>query len=86
MSLVLDHFRGHVLKGTTKSVSLLTVVRLHAPTEITDFDDVAFFYENVLWLDISVDQTLFVHVVDTWAYLNEKVEGSIFTQILLFSN
>lgn len=53
--LVLDHFRRHVLKSAAKSISLLICVRLHAPSEVANFDDVAFLDQNVLGLDVPVD-------------------------------
>jgi len=33
-----------------------------------------------------VDKSLLVHVVDAGAYLDEKVEGSVLTQVLFFSD
>jgi hypothetical protein len=33
-----------------------------------------------------MDQALFVHVVDTRADLNEKVESGVLTQVFLFTN
>ena len=55
VSLILNHFGSHVLESTTKGVSLLAMVRLNAPTEIADFYDVTFFYQNIFRFDISVD-------------------------------
>jgi len=86
VSFVLYHLRSHVLEGSTECVSLLAVVWLHAPPEITNLDDVTFFNEDILWLNISMDQALFVHVVDTRADLNEKVESCVLTQVFLFTN
>jgi hypothetical protein len=37
---------------------------LDTPTEITDFDYITFFNQDVFWLNVSVDETLLVHVVD----------------------
>ena len=65
MGLVLDHLRGHVLKCSAKRVPLLTVVGLNTPPEVTDFDDITLFDEDILWLDVSMDEALFVHVVNT---------------------
>ena len=61
---LLKHFRSHVLKGTTESVSLLELVKLYAPTEIANFDDVALFDQDVLRLDITVHQVVLVAVLD----------------------
>jgi hypothetical protein len=77
--LVLDHFRGHVFKSSTKGVSLLHVVTLHTPSEITNLNNVTIFNKNILWLDISVDEALLVQIVNARAYLNEEVESRVFT-------
>ena len=86
VSLVLDHFWSHVLQGTTKSIPLLTMIRLNTPSKITNFNDVALFDQDIFRLNISVDKSLLVHVVDAGAYLDEKVEGSVLTQVLFFSD
>jgi hypothetical protein len=86
MILVLYHFRSHVFKCSTECVSLLHMVWLDAPTEITNFNDVAIFNQNVLWFDISMDQTLFMKIIDSGTNLNEKVKCSIFAQKLFFSD
>jgi len=86
MSLVLNHFGGHILKRSTKRISLLAVVRLDTPPEIAYFDYVSFFYKYVFGLDISVNESLFVHVVYSRAYLDEEVKGCVFTQRLFFSD
>ncbi len=64
MCLILDHFRSHILKSSTKRVPLLAGIRLHTPTKIAYFDDISFLNENVFWFDVPVDETLFMHVVD----------------------
>ena len=64
MSLVLDHFWSHVLGRSTEGVPLLVVVALDAPSKVAYLDDVALFDQNVLWLDVSVDQSLLVHIVN----------------------
>ena len=61
---VLDHLRCHVLKRAAEGVSLLHVVGLDAPAEITDFDDVPLLDEDVLGLNVSMNQALLVQVVD----------------------
>lgn len=55
------------------------MVRLDAPTEITYFDDVAFLDEYIFWFDIPMDEALLMHIIDARAYLDEEVEGGIFT-------
>jgi len=59
---------------------------LDAPTKIAYFNNVSFLDKNVLWLDISMDEALFVHVVDARANLNEEIKGCIFTEELFFPN
>lgn len=86
MILVLNHFRGHIFKSSAESVSLLHMVRLNAPTKITNLDDVSIFNQNILWFDISVNQSLFMHVVYTTTYLDKEVEGCIFCQKLFLSD
>jgi hypothetical protein len=86
MRLILNHLRSHVLESPTEGISLLTVVGLDAPSKVADFNDIAFLYENIFWFDVSMDKSLFVHVVDAWTDLNEEVKGSVFTQILLSPN
>ena len=86
MSFVLNHLRGHILQCSTESSSLLAVITLYAPSKVTNFDDVSFFYKDVFRLNISMNKTLFVHIINTRAYLDEKVESCILTQILLSSD
>lgn len=86
MILVLYHLRSHVLKSTAKGISLLHMIRLHTPSEVTDFDNVSVFDKYIFWLDISVYQPLFVQVVDARADLYEEVEGSVLAQKLFFSD
>ena len=62
------------------------MIRLNAPSKITNLDDVAIFDQNVLWFDISMDQTLFVQVVYSGTDLNEEVKGCILTQVFFFPN
>lgn len=82
VSFVLDHFWRHVLEGSTEGIPLLAVVRLNAPAEVADLDDVAFFNEDVLGLDVPVNESLLVHVVDARADLDEEVEGGVLAQEL----
>lgn len=84
--LVLNHLRGHVLERTTKSVSLLHVIGLDAPTEITNLDDVTILNQDVLGFDVSMDQALLVQVVDTGTHLNEEVKSCVLIQVLLLPN
>ena len=86
MCLVLDHLWSHVLKSSTKSISLLTMIRLNAPPKITNLDNVTLLNEYILRLNISVNKPLLMHVINTRAHLNEKVKSSVFAKILLFSN
>ena len=62
------------------------MIRLNAPSEITYLNDIAFFNKNILRLDISMNEPLLMHIVDTRAYLDEKVEGSVLAEVLFFPN
>lgn len=86
MVFILDHFRCHVLECSTKSVTLLHVIRLNTPPKITNLYNVSILDKDILWLDVSMNQALLMQVVNTGAYLNEKVKGSIFAKILLFTD
>jgi len=86
MILVLYHFWSHIFECSTECVSLLHVVWLDTPSKITDFDDVSFFDQNVLRFDVSMDETLFMEIIDSRANLNEKVKCSVFAQKLFFSD
>ena len=77
VSFVLDHFGSHVLECATESVSLLVCVGLYTPSKVTYFDNIALLYQYILRFDISVNQSLLVHVVDAGAHLNEEVEGGV---------
>ena len=79
MILILYHFWCHVLQGSTKSIPLLHMITLNTPSKIANFNDVSILDQNVFRLDVSVDETLFVHVVDAGADLDEEVEGCILT-------
>ena len=86
MVLVLDHLRSHVLESATKSVPLLHVVQLDAPPEVADLDYVAVLDEDVLWFDVSMNQTLLVQVVDAATDLDEEVESRVLRKELLPSD
>lgn len=77
MRLLVDHLWSHILKSTTESISWLTYICLDAPAKVTDFDDIALLDKDILGFYISVDKSLLVHVIDTAAHLDEKVESSI---------
>ena len=83
---VLNHLRSHILQSATESVSLLHMVRLHAPPKITNFDDISILNQDIFWLDISVNQALLMHIVDATADLYEKIKGSVFAKKLFFPN
>jgi len=84
MIFVLNHLWSHVLQRATKCISLLHMVNLHTPSKITNFDDVAIFDQNIFRFDISMNETLFVQIVNPRADLDEEVERCIFAQELLF--
>lgn len=86
VSFILYHLRGHVFQSSAECIPLLAVVRLNTPTKITNFYNISFLDQDIFRLDVSVNQTLFVHVIDTRADLNEKVKSCVFTQVFLFSN
>ena len=85
MRFILNHLWSHILERSTKSVPLLAVIRLNTPAEIADFDNVAFFDKDIFRFNISMNQTLFMHVINSRTDLDEKVECCILTQIFLFS-
>tara|TARA_B110000285_G_C15025275_1_gene563826 strand:+ start:48 stop:287 length:240 start_codon:yes stop_codon:yes gene_type:complete len=79
MIFVLYHFWGHIFESSAERVSLLHMVGLDTPTKITNFNDVSIFDQDVLRFDISVDQSLFMEIIDSGTNLNEKVKCGIFT-------
>ena len=83
--LILDHFGSHVLQGSTKCISLLHMITLNAPPEVTNLNNISVFDQNVFGFYVSVNQTLFVHVVDARAHLNKEIKGSILAEKLFFS-
>ena len=86
MSLVLDHLRCHVFQRTTKCISLLRVVGLNTPSEITDFDNVTVLDKYIFWLNISMDKSLLMHVIYSGTNLDKKVKCCILAEILFLSD
>ena len=86
MCLVLNHFRSHVLQGTTEGVPLLIGLGLHAPAKIADFNNITLFDQNIFGLNVSMNETLLVHVIYTRTNLDEKVEGGILRKASLLAN
>ena len=84
--LVLNHLRCHVFECAAESIPLLHVVKLDAPAEVANLDDIAIFDEDVLRFNVTMDQTLLMQVIDTAAYLDEKVEGRVFREELSLAN
>ena len=84
MVLILYHFRCHILKCTTKSVSLLHPIRLHTPPKVTNFNNISILNQYIFRFNISMDKSLFMHVVNATANLNKKVESGVFTQEFFF--
>ena len=62
------------------------MIRLDAPAEVTDFDDIAFFNENVFGLNISMNKSLLVQIVDSGTNLYEEIKRRILAQKLLFTD
>ena len=54
------------------------MVGLNAPSKITDLNNVSIFYQDVFRLDVPVNETLLVHVIDAGTDLDEKVKSSVF--------
>lgn len=81
--LVLDHLRGHVLQRAAERVSLLHVVSLYAPPKITNLNDISIFDKDIFRLDIPMDESLLVKIIDTRTNLNEEIECSVLAQKLL---
>ena len=77
--LILNHLWSHVLESSTEGVSLLHVIRLNTPTKVTNLNDVSILYQNVFRFDISMNQTLFVHIINARANLYEEVKSCVFT-------
>jgi len=83
---ILYHLRSHIFQRTTKRIPLFFKISLHGPSKIADFDDISFFDQNILWFDISMDQSLLMHVVYTRAGLYKEFESELLSQVLLFTN
>ena len=62
------------------------MIRLDAPSKVTDLDDVAVFDEDVFGLDISVNKPLLVQIIDSGTNLDEEIEGCILAQELLLTD
>jgi len=62
------------------------MVTLHTPAKVADLDDVALFNKDIFRLDISMDEALFVHIIDARANLNKEVKSGILTKILLLAD
>lgn len=58
----------------------LIVVELLGDPEVTEFDHSLFVNQEVLQLDISMHNSLFVAVFDRHCYLLEDVLGKVFTK------
>ena len=86
MGFVLNHFWSHVFQGSAECIPLLVVVCLNAPSKITNFDYIALLDQNIFRFYVPVDETLFVHEVNTRADLNKKIKGCIFSKVLFLSD
>jgi hypothetical protein len=84
--LVLYHFRSHVFESTAKSVPLLHMIGLDAPTEIADLNNITLLDQNILRFDVSMNKSLLMQIVNARANLNEEVESRVLAQIFLFTN
>jgi len=62
------------------------MVALNAPSKITNFNYVSVFDENVFGLDVSMNEALFMHVVNTRAHLNKEVKCSVLAEELLLTD
>jgi len=80
VSLVFNHFRGHVLQSAAKGVALLVEFLLDTPSEIANLQYVLFTHQEVFRLEISVDKAVFVEKVDSSDSLNKKVECFVLCQ------
>jgi hypothetical protein len=77
MRLILQHLWRHIFQSTTKGIPLLIKISLHSPSKITYLDDVPLLDQNILGFDISVDESLLVHVVYARAGLYEEFESKL---------
>ena len=62
------------------------MIRLDAPAEVTDFDDIAVLNENIFGLDISMNKSLLVQIIDSGTNLYEEIKRRILAQKLLFTD
>ena len=62
------------------------MIRLDAPAEVTDFDDIAILNENVFGFDISMNKSLLMQIIDSGTNLYEEIKRRILAQKLLFTD
>lgn len=88
VGLIRDHFWCHVLKCPAEGVPLLLhrVIEtffsrgLHAPAKIADLEHIVLRDQQVFWLQVSVDEAVFVQEVDPCDCLNEEIKSLGFTK------
>ena len=88
--LLHDHLGGHILECTTESCSLRIEVSLtlgncsfNAPAKIANFENVVSTYEEIFWLQISMDEAIFMQEIKSGDSLDPEVEGFIFSKLRL---
>ena len=93
VDIVLEHFRRHVLVCSTESGSFSHVFELitlfmESPSEVTDLDCVTTIvlckYEEILRLEISVDDSITVQIVEAFNSLHKCKGCMLLTPLFIF--
>lgn len=81
-------FRSHVIRSTGYSLQLLSSSLPFRESKINEFQFTSITYHNIFWLDISMYDTLSMHVVKGTKKLANVLKGCIFIKnlILLLGN
>ena len=78
VQLPLDHFRCCVAGTSTRCFQSLTLFICVAQSEVNQLQVVLIIKKEVLGLEVSVDDTQFVKILNTWDYLLEKFASLLF--------
>ena len=77
--LLIKDLRCHILVCATESLShLILLFVLSAPAKITDLDVELFIEQNILGLQVSMNETFLVHVVNGLASLSKELYSPSF--------
>lgn len=83
MGLVVQHFGGHVVQGAAEGHALVS--RLRRPPEIADFYVPLRVDQNVFGFEITMNNALFMKVIDSDGSLDEVNEGLVLCKLTLFA-